>query len=155
MLGAALAGALAALLASGGGLAQGAPGEAVIETPQGAHRFTVELAATPEARARGLMFRERMNLDHGMLFDFQTEQNVAFWMRNTPLPLDILFIDGAGTVVRIAADTVPFSEAPIPSRAPIRAVIELNAGTAARLGITPGARVRHSIFVPAQGATGG
>ncbi len=153
LLAAALAGAA---LAAPSLLAQEDARELVIETPGGGtHRFTVELAATPEARARGLMFRERMNPDHGMLFDFRIEQPVAFWMKNTPLPLDILFIDGAGTVVRIAADTVPFSEAPIPSRAPIRAVIELNAGTAARLGITPGARVRHPIFVPAQGAAGG
>jgi uncharacterized membrane protein (UPF0127 family) len=67
-------------------------------------------------------------------------------MKNTPMPLDMLFIDGKGTIVRIAADTVPFSETPVPSGQPIRAVLELRAGTAARLGITPGAKVRHSVF---------
>ena len=92
------------------------------------------------------MFRESMPADHGMLFDFKTDQPVAFWMKNTPLPLDMLFIDGKGTVVRIAADTVPFSEAPVSSGQPIRAVLEVNAGTAARLGIAPGAKVRHPIF---------
>lgn len=153
MLAGALAGALA-LLAPEVSQAQ-VPGELVIESPDAAHRFTVELAATPEARSRGLMFRERMDPDHGMLFDFQTEQNVAFWMKNTPLPLDILFIDGTGKVVRIAADTVPFSEAPIPSRTPIRAVLELNAGTAARLDIAPGARVKHPIFAPVGSTAGG
>ena len=122
------------------------PGEVVIETPAGSHRFTIELAATPGERARGLMFRRSMRLDHGMLFDFQTPQPVAFWMKNTPLPLDMLFIDATGTVVRIAADTVPFSETPVPSEQPIRAVLEVNAGVAKRLGITPGAKVVHPIF---------
>ena len=123
-----------------------APGELTIETETGPRRFTVELAATEAERSRGLMFRRSMPADHGMLFDFATEQPVAFWMKNTPLPLDMLFIDKSGTVVRIAADTTPFSETPIPSGQPIRAVLELNAGTAQRLGIRPGARVRHPIF---------
>jgi uncharacterized membrane protein (UPF0127 family) len=122
------------------------PGELVIETATGSHRFTVELAATPSERARGLMYRQNMQADHGMLFDFQTEQPVAFWMKNTPLPLDMLFIDGQGVIVQIAADTIPFSEAAIPSRQPIRAVLEVNAGTAERLEIAVGDRVRHPIF---------
>lgn len=92
------------------------------------------------------MFRRGMPADHGMLFDFATEQPVAFWMKNTPLPLDMIFIDAQGTVAGIAADTVPFSEAPIPSPVPVRAVLEVNAGTAARLGIAVGDRVRHPIF---------
>lgn len=123
-----------------------APGELTIQTPRAAYRFTIELASTPAERAQGLMFRETMPADHGMLFDFKTEQPVAFWMRNTPLPLDMLFIDKAGTVVRIAADTIPYSETPVPSGQPIRAVLELHAGTTARLGITPGAKIRHPIF---------
>src|SRR3954449_3243513 len=122
------------------------PGELLIETPAGQHRFTVELAATPSERSRGLMFRRAMQPDHGMLFDFRAPQPVAFWMKNTPLPLDMLFIDEAGAIVQIAADTVPYSETPIPSEQPIRAVLELNAGTAKRLGITAGAKVRHTIF---------
>lgn len=123
-----------------------APGELVIETPGGPKRFTVELADTPEARAKGLMFRRSMPPDHGMLFDFEVEQPVAFWMKNTPLPLDMLFIDARGVIARIEADATPYSETPIPSGRPVRAVLELNAGTAARLGIAPGARVRHPIF---------
>ena len=122
------------------------PGELLIETPAGQHRFTVELAATPSERSRGLMFRRAMQPDHGMLFDFRAPQPVAFWMKNTPLPLDMLFIDEAGVIVQIAADTVPYSETPIPSEQPIRAVLELKAGTAKRLGITAGAKVRHAIF---------
>lgn len=122
------------------------PGELVIETPAGPHHFTIELAATPGERSRGLMFRQHMQPDHGMLFDFQTEQPVAFWMKNTPLPLDMLFIDGKGVVLQIAADTEPYSETPIPSEQPIRAVLELNAGTAHKLGIAPGAKVEHPIF---------
>ena len=123
-----------------------APDELTIETSQAAHVFTIELAATPGERERGLMYRQSMPVNHGMLFDFQTEQPVAFWMKNTPLPLDMLFIDGQGIVVQISADATPFSETPIVCRDPIRAVLELNAGTAAKLGIAPGARVRHPIF---------
>ena len=123
-----------------------APDELTIETSQAAHVFTIELAATPGERERGLMYRQSMPVNHGMLFDFRTEQPVAFWMKNTPLPLDMLFIDGQGIVVQISADATPFSETPIVCRDPIRAVLELNAGTAAKLGIAPGARVRHPIF---------
>ena len=108
--------------------------------------FTVELATTEPQRALGLMNRKQMASDHGMLFDFQTEQPVAFWMKNTPLPLDMLFIDGKGRVVQIAEDTEPYSEAPIPSQQPVRAVLELNAGISRKLGITPGAKVDHPIF---------
>ena len=122
------------------------PGSVLIDTPGGQHRFTIELADTPGERARGLMYRRNMRPDHGMLFDFQVEQPVAFWMKNTPLPLDMLFIDGKGTVLQIAADTEPYSETPIPSQQPIRAVLEVNAGVAKRLGIAPGAIVHHPIF---------
>ena len=92
------------------------------------------------------MFRRSMRPDHGMLFDFQTPQPVAFWMKNTPLPLDMLFIDATGTVVQIAADTVPFSETPVPSEQPIRAVLEVNAGVAERLGIDTGGQGRALHF---------
>jgi hypothetical protein len=122
------------------------PGELVIDTPRGQHRFTIELADTPEERSRGLMYRRSMQPNHGMLFDFQVEQPVAFWMKNTPLPLDMLFIDATGTVLQIAADTVPFSETPVPSEQPVQAVLELNAGISKKLGIAPGAVVRHPIF---------
>jgi uncharacterized membrane protein (UPF0127 family) len=141
-----LAAACLALAAPSIRLAALAADELTIETATGAQRFTIELVDTPESRARGLMFRRSMLPDHGMLFDFKTEQPVAFWMKNTPLPLDMLFIDGQGVIVQIAADTTPFSEAAIPSRQPIRAVLEVNAGTAERLEIAVGDRVRHPIF---------
>jgi uncharacterized membrane protein (UPF0127 family) len=109
-------------------------------------RFAVEIADTPEERARGLMFREQMDRDAGMLFVFEQSREVAFWMRNTPLPLDIIFVDSHGVVVRIAADTTPFSETPLPSGAPVTAVLEINAGLSAQLGIAPGAELRHPAF---------
>jgi uncharacterized membrane protein (UPF0127 family) len=122
------------------------PGELVIETPGGQHRFTIELADTPGERSRGLMYRRSMRPDHGMLFDFQVEQPLAFWMKNTPLPLDMLFIDASGNILQIAPDTEPFSETPVPSEQPVQAVLELLAGTSKKLGIAPGAVVHHPIF---------
>ncbi len=102
------------------------------------HRFEVEVAATDRERAKGLMFREEMAADHGMLFIFEGEGDRYFWMKNTPLPLDIIYISAAGRIVSIAADTTPFSEEVVPSGAPARYVLELNAGTSARLEIAPG-----------------
>ncbi|WP_434052085.1 MAG: DUF192 domain-containing protein [Roseibium sp.] len=102
------------------------------------HSFTVEVAVTAPERSRGLMFREEMAADHGMLFIFEQEGDRYFWMKNTPLPLDIIYIDAAGKIVSIAADTTPFSEQTIPSAAPAKYVLELNAGTSAELGIGVG-----------------
>lgn len=110
------------------------------------HNFTIELASTPDERAQGLMYRTELPPDAGMLFDFEEEQPVSMWMKNTILPLDMLFIAGSGEITGIAADTVPHSETTIPSPGPVRAVLELNAGTASRLGITAGDRVSHPLF---------
>ena len=110
------------------------------------HRFTVELADTAERRAVGLMYRASMAADHGMLFDFKTDQPVSMWMRNTRIPLDMLFIARDGRIVNIAERAVPFSETTVPSKGPVRAVLELNGGTTARLGIKPGDRVTHPMF---------
>lgn len=109
-----------------------------VESASKTHRFTVEVAVTAPERSRGLMFREEMAADHGMLFIFEQEGDRYFWMKNTPLPLDIIYIDAAGGIVSIAADTTPFSEQTIPSEAPARYVLELNAGTAAQRGIKVG-----------------
>lgn len=102
------------------------------------HLFQVEVASTDIQRARGLMFREEMAEDHGMLFVFENEGERFFWMKNTPLPLDIIYISEAGRIVSIAAATVPFSENVIPSGHPARFVLELNAGLSEKLGITVG-----------------
>lgn len=117
---------------------------AVIASASGEHRFTIEVADTPDERAKGLMFRETMAADAGMLFDYGSDQDgVAFWMKNTPLPLDMIFIREDGTITQIAADTTPYSLEPVASREPVRFVLEVNAGTAAKLGIVPGDRLRH------------
>lgn len=110
------------------------------------HRFTVELANTTAQREKGLMFRKSLAPDAGMLFDFKEPQVVAFWMRNTFIPLDMLFINAKGRIVRIAERVVPLSDAPISSGEPVRAVLELNGGTAARLKLRPGDVVIHPIF---------
>jgi len=117
-----------------------------IATASGTQRFMVELADTPERRAVGLMHRQSMPADHGMLFDFKADAQVAMWMHNTRIPLDMLFIAKDGRIVNIAERAVPFSETTIPSKGPVRAVLELNGGTSARLGIKPGDRVSHPMF---------
>ncbi len=92
------------------------------------------------------MFRKTMAANAGMLFDFHTTVMTTFWMKNTVLPLDIIFIRSDGTISSIAGSAVPFSEAPIPSSEPIRAVLEINGGRAKTLGIEPGDKVRGTIF---------
>jgi len=120
-----------------------------IETADGAiHPFTVELALTPQQRAKGLMFRHDMAPEAGMLFLFDREAPRSFWMKNTYLSLDMLFLDASGRIVAIAADTVPLTETPVASGVPALGVLELNAGTAMRLGIAPGDRVVHRAFAP-------
>lgn len=113
------------------------------------HRFEVELADNEAERGRGLMYRPRLAPDAGMLFDFGRTFVVHMWMRNTRIPLDMLFIRADGVIARIAADTVPFSEEIITSGNPVRFVLEINAGTARRLGIRPGDRVVHAA-IPAR-----
>ncbi|MDI7863970.1 DUF192 domain-containing protein [Rhizobiaceae bacterium n13] len=113
-----------------------------IETASGRqHVFQVEVAATPEQRARGLMFRNAMDKDRGMLFDFGETRRVTMWMKDTPLPLDMLFIEADGGIHRIVERTVPYSEAIIDSHGPVKYVLELNGGQAAELGIAAGDRV--------------
>ena len=122
--------------------APGLPVETItIDTKTGPHSFTVEIAADEESREKGLMYRTAMAPDAGMLFDFKTPQLVSFWMENTVLPLDMLFVRADGTVARIKANATPYSRENIPSGEPVQLVIELNAGRAAALGITEGAKV--------------
>jgi hypothetical protein len=113
-----------------------------IRTAKGAtHKFTVELAASDAQLEFGLMYRKTMAADHGMLFDFGTPRSVMMWMKNTVLPLDMLFLDRSGTITHIAANAAPFSEAIISSDGPVLYVIELNAGIAGKLGLAVGDRV--------------
>ena len=139
-------------LLAGGAAAQSGPAAPVeplvITGRNGPHRFEVEVMRNDADRARGLMFRRSMAPDHGMLFDFGTVAPVAMWMKNTYLPLDMVFIRANGTVVRVAADTEPLSTKVIPSGEPVLSVLELNAGTAARLGIRAGDQIEHPLFQP-------
>jgi uncharacterized protein len=117
-----------------------------ITTKNGVHVFAVEMAVTPEQQAKGLMFRRELPEGQGMLFDFGHEQPTSFWMKNTYIPLDMIFIRGDGRIAKIAENTVPLSEALVPSGGPVRAVLEVIGGTAKKLGIAPGDRVSHAIF---------
>lgn len=128
----------------------GAMDQLYLVTASGTHRFTVEIAADDAARAEGLMFRQSMADDHGMLFDFKRDQPAAFWMKNTYIPLDMVFIRGDGTVVNIAENTVPMSEEGVPSAAPVRFVLEVNAGITRKLGLKPGDHVVHQLVRQAQ-----
>jgi len=122
-------------------------GPLVIETASGdRHNFTVELAATDADRQQGLMYRRELAADAGMLFDYGRDRRSSMWMRNTYIPLDMLFIKSNGEIESIKERTVPHSETAIRSKGRVRAVLELNAGTAFRLGIEPGDTVRHALF---------
>jgi uncharacterized protein len=112
----------------------------------GVHVFSVELAVTDNDRARGLMFRKELPEGTGMLFDFGRDQEVAMWMKNTLIPLDMMFIEADGRIRRIAENTEPMSERIIPSGGPVRAVLEVIGGTARKYGIAAGDRVAHPWF---------
>jgi len=113
-----------------------------IKTAKGTTQaFTVELAVTEEQREYGLMFRKAMPEDHGMLFTFEKTRSVMMWMENTPLALDMLFLDDTGTVTHIHENAVPYSKAIINSGGPVKYVIELNGGVAIKLGLGVGDKV--------------
>jgi uncharacterized membrane protein (UPF0127 family) len=110
------------------------------------HEFDVEMATTPEQQMTGLMFRPSVPAAGGMLFDWGSDREMAMWMKNTIVALDMLFINGDGTIRAIAENTVPQSLAPIPGHGPVRAVLELAAGSAERLDIRVGDKVLQRIF---------
>lgn len=116
-----------------------------IETKAGVRHFQVEVMRTDEERARGLMFRRDLLPDRGMLFDFEKNDRIFMWMKNTYLPLDMVFFGKDGRVVSIARDTEPLSERLISSGEPATTVIELNAGTASKLGIDVGDRLIYPV----------
>lgn len=111
--------------------------------PWGQARFTVELADTPATRSQGLMFRESMARDAGMLFIYDAPQQAVFWMRNTLIPLDMIFVDPTGTVRHVHHEAVPHDETPIVGGDGILMVLEINGGLAARFGIAAGSQLRH------------
>jgi hypothetical protein len=112
-----------------------------IRSASGTHRFTVEVARTPEEQANGLMHRQSLAPDRGMLFPYEPPQSASFWMKNTLIPLDMIFIRPDGSIARIAANTVPLSLDPVPSLEPVSAVLEIAGGRSAELGIREGDRV--------------
>jgi len=121
-----------------------------IVTDSGTHVFQVEIADDDAERQRGLMFREPLPDDRGMLFQFPDEAERSFWMRNTPSSLDIIYIAGDGRIVSIAANTTPYSDMGIPSYGPARGVLEVRAGRAAEIGAEAGDLVRHPFFGTAE-----
>ena len=144
--------AMIALLAFAGATARAQPlqrfetSPLAIDTAKGTQKFTVELALTPGQHQQGLMFRRELAPDAGMLFIFPELEPAVFWMKNTLIPLDMLFIGADGRVADLHERAVPQSEAHIVSKVPVKAVLELNGGTVARLGIKPGDLVHHAIF---------
>ena len=117
-----------------------------IASKGGVHVFSVEIADNDAERAKGLMYRKELPEGQGMLFDFHREQEVSFWMQNTYIPLDMVFIRADGRILRIAENTEPLSTNLIPSGGPVRAVLEVVGGTTRKLGIAPGDRVASPIF---------
>ncbi len=117
-----------------------------ISTVDATHEFSVEVANDPDEISFGLMDRESMDADKGMLFDFTPQREPAMYMKNTLIPLDMLFIASDGSIEMIARNTVPGSLRTISPGVPVKAVLELNGGLAAELGIQPGDTVQHPIF---------
>ena len=117
-----------------------------IVTKNGVQVFSVEMATTEEEKQTGLMYRKELADGKGMLFDFNPEQEISMWMKNTYVSLDMIFIRADGRILRIAENTEPMSTKIISSRGPARAVLEVVAGTAQKYGIRPGDRVGHPLF---------
>lgn len=111
--------------------------------PGGQARFSVEVADTDATRSRGLMFRESMPQSAGMLFVYETPRRATFWMKNTLIPLDMIFADPAGRVTKVHAQAIPQDLTPIEGGEGVKLVLEINGGLAAKLGIVPGAELRH------------
>ena len=118
-----------------------------ITTAEGkSHRFTVEVAATEAQQARGMMFRATLAPDAGMIFPMSPPRYASFWMKNTVIPLDMIFVDSTGLVKRVHENAVPGDETPISGGEGILVVLEINAGLAQALGIVPGSQMRHAVF---------
>ncbi|WP_255010933.1 DUF192 domain-containing protein [Roseovarius sp. M141] len=120
----------------------------------GQARFTIELADDEAERAQGLMHRESMPQGAGMLFVYPEARTVGFWMKNTLIPLDMIFLDATGTVARVHSNAMPGDLTPIMGGADIKAVLEINGGLAQRMGIVPGTQLRHPSFAAGRAAWG-
>ena len=141
--------ACALMLVSAATIAANLPRDTLlVETGSSQYRFDVEIADDPTERAEGLMFREALADNAGMLFLYPKPQPVQFWMKNTPLSLDIAFVRDDGTIARIAENTTPMSEDLIPSGEPVVAVLEVKAGIMRQLGIVAGDRLRNPKYFP-------
>lgn len=143
-----LFGLLAGLVVSGAAMAEAGLEKLQIDTASGPHVFQVEVMRSDAEREKGLMFRRFLPKERGMLFDFKVEQPVMMWMKNTYIPLDMVFMNREGRVVGIARNAEPLSEAIIPSGAPAAGVLELNGGEAATIDLKVGDTVHHPLFKP-------
>lgn len=144
---------LVALMLPGAALAAAcSPDTVEIRGAAGQQRFTVEVADEGAERAQGLMFRESMPAGAGMLFVYEAPQKAAFWMKNTLIPLDMIFADATGRVVRVHSDAVPGDTTPIEGGDGIQYVLEINGGLARRMGIAEGAELRHPSIAQATAA---
>jgi uncharacterized membrane protein (UPF0127 family) len=115
----------------------------VVKSETGDHAFTVEVVDTPELRAKGLMYRQELAPDAGMLFDFKDERPVSFWMMNTYIPLDMIFITSAGEIANVHVNARPHDTTSIPSEGPVQYVLEIPGGRSVELGIKAGDAVEH------------
>lgn len=138
----------AALFAASGASASCQDGSVDLRGAFGTASFDVEVADDPRERARGLMYVEELGAAEGMLFVYERAQPAAFWMRNTLIPLDMLFMGDDGTVTHIHENAVPLDETPIPGGDAVRYVLEVPGGTVGRLGIGIGAELRHPLVEP-------
>ncbi len=146
--------ALVLLLVPGSAWADAAcsPGRIDIRWPEGRENFVVEVADDTAERSRGLMFRETLPLSQGMLFVYDSPRQASFWMKNTLIPLDMIFADATGTVTRVHANAIPGDLTPINGGDGMMFVLEINGGLAGKLGIAPGAVLRHPAIPAATAA---
>ncbi|GLQ09916.1 hypothetical protein GCM10007913_18480 [Devosia yakushimensis] len=135
--------AMAVLLAAAPLAACSDEGKLVLHSATGDYNFNVEVVDTPESRAQGLMYRQELADDTGMLFDFKGEQPVSFWMRNTFIPLDMIFVDAKGVVKNIHVNARPHDPTGIPSDGPVQFVLEIPGGRSVEIGLKPGDTMEH------------
>lgn len=142
--------AMAVLLAAAPLAACSDEGKLVLHSSTGNYNFNVEVVDTAESRAQGLMYRQELADDAGMLFDFKGEQPVSFWMRNTFIPLDMIFVDAKGVVKNIHVNARPHDPTGIPSDGPVQFVLEIPGGRSVEIGLKAGDTMEHDrVGVPA------